>query len=210
MQEIKIGDKFGRLVVLRESSRASSKRRERRWFVRCDCGKALIVRDQSLKRGLTKSCGCLALELKIIRSRTHGLTKIPEYKIWNTMIQRCHNKNSTKYRRYGARGIHVCRAWRESFERFIRYVGRRPTNKHSIGRIDNNGNYEPGNVIWDTAKSQASNRSSNVFVTIRGVTKTATEWAVENQISPKIALDRIRSGWKRAIAVTKPKGWSRR
>ncbi len=93
----------------------------------------------------------------IERNTTHGMSKLPEYKVWKGMKKRCYNKNDKRYNHYGERGIVVCDKWKDNFPAFYEDVGPRPTDKHSIGRIDNNGNYEPGNVQWEEAEHQARN-----------------------------------------------------
>jgi len=74
------------------------------------------------------------------------------------MIQRCHNPTHVSYKDYGGRGISVCEEWRNSFQSFLDHIGKRPTMKHSVDRIEVNGNYEPGNVKWSTPKEQAVNK----------------------------------------------------
>lgn len=86
------------------------------------------------------------------------------YNLWNSMIQRCHNRSRASYARHGAIGISVCDRWRGSFGLFCEDVGERPSASHTLDRIDNSGNYEPGNVRWATSKEQASNKSNNVIV----------------------------------------------
>lgn len=93
------------------------------------------------------------------------------------MKTRCTNPKATKYADYGGRGIRVCDAWLTSFEAFLTDVGTRPSRQHSLDRIDNNGNYEPGNVRWSTVVRQNYNRRSNHLITHNGVTLTLTEWA---------------------------------
>lgn len=93
--------------------------------------------------------------------RKHGLYKSKIYITWQAMKRRCHHKNAANYGRYGARGISVCKEWLESFEAFVAHVGMPPSQKHSIDRINNSGNYEPGNVRWATAQQQADNRRPN-------------------------------------------------
>lgn len=87
----------------------------------------------------------------------HG-TISPEYRAWNAMIQRCHNPNSLSRKYYGGRGIVVCKEWRKSFIPFFKHIGQRPSPRHSIDRINNDGNYEPGNVRWATKRQQVMNR----------------------------------------------------
>lgn len=91
----------------------------------------------------------------------HGMTESSEYTIWSSMIQRCTNPNNTNYNLYGGRGIKVCEQWSNSFYLFYKYMGNRPTSKHTIDRIDNFGNYEPGNVKWSTYTEQVKNRRVN-------------------------------------------------
>jgi hypothetical protein len=86
----------------------------------------------------------------------HGRT--PEYYAWVSMIRRCHAPRARNYRLYGARGITVCQRWRESFPTFLGDVGRKPSPDLSLDRIDNNGNYEPGNVRWATRSEQQRNK----------------------------------------------------
>lgn len=94
-------------------------------------------------------------DLKVER---HGMYKTREYSIWNAMKTRCLNPNGLRYHRYGARGITVCDRWLHSFKNFYEDMGARPSDKYSLNRIDNNGNYEPGNVEWATITEQALNK----------------------------------------------------
>lgn len=92
-------------------------------------------------------------------TRTHGFArKIPEYAVWAKMKDRCGNPSAKDYHRYGGRGIAVCQRWRDDFALFLADMGRRPSDQHSIDRIDNSGNYEPGNCKWSTVAEQNSNR----------------------------------------------------
>src|SRR5690348_10148009 len=103
---------------------------------------------------------------------THGLSKAPEYKVWAGIVRRCEDRDFNGYKKYGARGISICAEWRNDFAVFYRDMGPRPSPKHSIDRIDNSGNYEPGNCRWVTSQVQANNRRSNRLIIYRGVEMT--------------------------------------
>jgi len=122
--------------------------------VRCDCGTVKIIRSGTLNYDQVVSCGCWAKE----KATTHGMSQTAEHRIWKGMLRRCENPNDKSWRHYGGRGISVCAQWKQSFEAFLSDMGHRPGPKLSIDRIDNDGNYEPGNCRWATAKEQAQNK----------------------------------------------------
>ena len=144
------------------------------WRVYCDCGVEGVVRGDTLTRGYSTSCGCLAKEINRKLRTTHGQSgyyaadRSREYVAWVTMIQRCENPKTKGYHRYGGRGITVCGRWRNSFEMFLADMGLKPTPRHSVDRWpNNNGDYEPGNCRWATQKEQIANRDPGSIVNRR-------------------------------------------
>jgi hypothetical protein len=100
--------------------------------------------------------------------KTHGMRNTPEYGVWLGMKSRCYDPGCNNYKRYGARGISVCKEWRSSFTAFLDHVGKRPSSEHSLDRIDNSGNYQPGNVRWATRMEQRRNSRQNHYVIVNG------------------------------------------
>jgi hypothetical protein len=129
----------------------------------------------------------------------------PEYRAWSGIITRCCNANHNSFREYGGRGITVCREWRESFAAFHAFVGNRPSAKHSIDRIDNSGNYEPGNVRWATDADQANNRRTSRLISYNGETRTLAEWSKVTGVAYHTLLSRIdRDKWPLKRAFEEP------
>jgi hypothetical protein len=153
------GQTFGRLIALKRLSNYSKSV----WLCRCECGRTKKVALRHLSAGKIKSCGCLQQELYANGRANfrHGHWKnskpTPEHNTWVRMRQRCYNENHDNYRYYGGRGITVCERWQSSFENFFADMGPRPSPAHSIDRINNDGNYEPGNCRWATRSEQMKN-----------------------------------------------------
>jgi hypothetical protein len=199
--KVSIGQVFGRWTLLALSSRRVS---PPYWTSRCSCGVVREVKQAHLKSGASRSCGCLSREMAGDQFRTHGESKIPEYWVWCAMLRRCYNKNSTSYKYYGGRGISVCARWRKSYQKFMEDVGRRPSQKHTLDRINNDGNYEPGNVRWATSAEQALNRRSNRLVTVQGETHAISVWANRTGINVSSIYRRAKRGMSLEAAVTAP------
>ena len=153
------GQRFGRLVVLRESTEQYGTNGTR-WDCLCDCGNTSSVGAGKLQSKHTRSCGCLLRDTTIQRSTKHGMAGSKEYEAWSGMKKRCSSKDK-KFQTYFEKEIKVCPEWLHSFEAFFDYIGYAPENsrKWSVGRIDNNRDYEPGNVRWELDPEQARNHS---------------------------------------------------
>lgn len=161
------GMRFGRLVVLHEVERQTNAaglldRKPRLFCCQCDCGVVKKYFLSSLLMGLSKSCGCFHKEQVGKLRRTHGhtigRTRTKLYQAWIGMRARCSHQNNPRFKDYGGRGIKVCDRWNESFECFRLDIGEPPSESHSIDRINNDGNYEPGNCRWATSKEQSVNK----------------------------------------------------
>lgn len=187
------GSSFGRWTVIKYAGFY-------RWFCRCRCGEERIVRGGDLRSGDSTSCGCFQKEFAREQETIHGLEKTSEYRTWINMRIRCHSNDS----HYGGRGITVCERWQNSFQNFIRDIGRRPSDYHTLERIDNNGNYEPGNCRWATKKEQANNRRSNRYLTHNGVTLTMSQWSDKTGITKTAIASRIHRGWDIARVLSVP------
>lgn len=195
-----IGQKFGRLTVISKVKNLKNKSRVK-WLCSCSCGETPTIAACELRNGDTKSCGCLKKEKLYI----HGASGTPEHQTWLSMRGRCTDHTFKNYPHYGGRGIKVCERWLNSFPSFLEDIGLRPSKNHSLNRVDNNGNYEPGNCQWATNTEQQRNKNNNHLITINGKTKCLTEWCKEYGLRPGTARARIRDyGWPEVKAITTP------
>lgn len=198
------GQRFGRLVVIGASGLVD-RFGKRTWLCECDCGTTTPpLATGALTSGNTTSCGCWKLENTGDVHRTHGKSRTAEYRIWVLMRLRCNNPENDDYHHYGGRGIRVCVEWDQSFEVFLREVGYRPQPGMSINRINNQGNYEPGNVRWATQKEQCRNKRTNHLLTFNGETMCIVEWAERTGVSDRKIWGRIRRGWTPERTLTTP------
>lgn len=168
------GLKFGKFTAISFSHYGYSGKFKRQfWKFRCDCGIIKLYIKHKITSGQVKSCGCARIQHG---AAIHGKIK-PEYQIWCRIKQRCLNYNSEDYKYYGERGIEVCDRWINSFQNFYDDMGDRPSNKYSIDRIDNNGNYSPENCRWATRREQCRNMRKNRYITYCGITLILQDWA---------------------------------
>lgn len=200
------GQVFGRWTVL---SYAGKQHDRVSWNCRCECGNTGIVLSVNLKHSKSKSCGCFSVDSTRARSKTHGLTETPEYNTWLHIHSRCYKTSNHAYPNYGGRGIGVCEQWHR-FENFVADMGLRPSDQHSIDRIDNAGNYSPDNCRLATSKEQNNNKRSNVFYTHNGFTLSAAKWAEQIGCNPSTIRRRLYLGWSLERAITTPINGSRR
>jgi len=196
------GQRFGRLTVVGCVGRNQFD--HVLWLCRCDCGNEKQATTSSLRGGRTVSCGCYS------PSRTHGLSKTPEYKVWTAMVQRCTTAKHQAYKDYGGRGIKVCDRWRHSFENFLADMGPRPGKGYSLDRINNNGHYEPGNCRWATQTEQTNNHRNNHRLTLGGETLTINQWAKKLGVRDTAIHRRLAMGWTVERTLTEPVKYGKR
>lgn len=128
-------------------------------------------------------------------NRIQRLSGAPEYYVWASIKQRCTNPNRSNYSRYGGRGIRMCERWSESYLAFLADMGRRPSPAHSIGRIDNDGNYELSNCRWETRMEQHQNKTALRLVAAFGKTLSVAAWARRLHVPAPRIYARLNRGW---------------
>lgn len=203
-----VGVKYQSLTIVK----SIEKTRPRQVECLCDCGETTVVEIHRLKKGFVSSCGCIKQNL--IRPNTkpskgkshynynHGMTKNKLFNSWVSMMARCYNTQNIGYKNYGGRGIRVCDRWHDP-RLFIQDIGYRPSDAFSLGRINNDGNYEPLNCRWEERKQQANNKRSSLFFTICCQRKTLLEWCEIYNVKYSMAYTRIKNGWSIDSALNK-------
>ncbi len=152
------GQRFGRLLVTEKTDKRIH--RHVVWECVCDCGTKCFVKSSALTLGQTQSCGCFMRESRGVSRTTHHMSNKKIYQAWQAMRQRCSKPYNKNFKDYGGRGIRVFPEWESSFQKFYDYVSQLPhfgEQGYSLDRINNDGNYEPGNVRWATKTEQMNN-----------------------------------------------------
>lgn len=196
------GQIFGQITVKNYSHTIGKKAY---WVCVCSCGKELVIHGISLRCGNTKSCGHdryinAAAASKIVSTK-HGMEGTPTYRSWKSMKERCLKENHKSYAYY--KSIEICQSWIDSFESFLSDMGIRPEGT-TLDRKDNNDGYNKDNCRWATHKEQARNRSSSVFLDIKGEQKTIAEWCEIYNMPNDTVRYRLKSGWSPLRALTTP------
>jgi hypothetical protein len=199
------GTRYGRWVVLGPATNATDGRT--RWMCRCACGTERPVQSNNLRSGKSTSCGCANIG-PVTHGHSRGGKLTDTYKTWSGMLDRCTRENSRPYAYYGGRGIQVCARW-QSFDNFLADMGERPPGM-SIDRIDNDGDYEPGNVRWANPTQQSRNRRYNVVLEFQGTSRCVQEWAEHLGVRAKMLLWRFHRGWPVERILTTPSGRPRK
>jgi len=194
------GQRFDKLLVVKFEGRVN---KHSMFLCVCDCGTKTVVTSNNLRRKHTTSCGCQSSKKTIgQRTSTHGLRNHPLYESWLGMRNRCYWPKHNRYKHYGGKGITVCDEWKDSFASFYEWSISNGWKKGlQIDRKDNNKNYSPDNCTFSTIKQQSRNRTSNVKLTIDGITKIMIEWAEEYDVHPVTISRRLKKGFSHKEAV---------
>jgi hypothetical protein len=186
------GLRVGSLVVI---GRDMTKERNY-WLVQCDCGNVKSIFRGHLTKGRINNCGCKTVEIRRQNLKTHGESKTRLFGIWLGIHARCYNKYSFAYEWYGKRGIKICDEWLKNYVAFRDWaLSNGYQDDLTIDRIDTNGNYEPSNCRWATAKEQANNTRNNHRITYNGESHTMAEWAEIKGFPIWTIINRLKYGW---------------
>lgn len=199
------GRQFGRLKVIRPAKPLKYRGKNlSRWYCLCECGAYHIVRGHQIRSGRTKSCGCLAKQVRLTANYRHGLEQHPSYCSWNHMMNRCKYVTNDNYKHYGGRGIQIEDPRWLDVTNFVADMGVRPAGT-SLDRIDNEKGYCKENCRWATPKQQARNKRTSAYLTFEGKTQTKADWAEELGVSIDYIKHRIKKGWSLEEIITEDK-----
>jgi hypothetical protein len=198
------GQRFGRLTAL--AFLRATPQGDSLWLCQCDCGNTTHVRAGALRSGHIRSCGCLKIEMVRLSHLSHGQAGTKLYKVWSEMKRRCFNPHDTGYDFYGGRGITVSESWQQ-FQPFYDWAMASGYREGlTIDRIDNDGNYEPGNCRWIPMAAQQRNSRRNHLLTFEGKTLPLVEWAETRGLSRYTLSTRLARHWPVEKALTQPVG----
>lgn len=164
-----------------------------RYLCECLCGTMCCPLKRDVDKLRSVSCGCAKRDVLAARNYTHRMTGTKVWRAWNSMLRRCRNPRAYHYDIYGGRGISVCARWL-AFENFYADMGNPPTDKHTLDRIDSNGDYSKENCRWATNQEQCLNRRNNRLVTYDGKTLPMSVWAEKLNLIYSSAIWKLNKG----------------
>lgn len=210
MSRIAISGETNKLTIIGPSNPSRDKRGTLLYDVKCGwCGRVKPMTKWIIH--CSQSCGCVRGKLISKTKVRHGAARrakiTPEFRAWSGAKNRCCNTNNKDYYNYGARGIRMCEEWLHDFPAFLEHIGPQPPQpegkiEYSLDRIDNNGNYEPGNVRWAMAEQQSRNRRNNRIIEFDGKALCLTDWARHLGIPINTLWMRLKAGWSARRALT--------
>lgn len=209
--DIKVGDRFGKLTIIKSKGfiySGKSKTKRELWECDCDCGtKGFITRDFNLKRGDTKSCGCIRKEMMKEKMTKHNGSFTKLYQVWFKIKERCNNKNNKDYRYYGELGIHIYDEWNNSFESFRDWaINNGYEDGLTIERTDVYSDYTPSNCCWIPLKEQKYNKRNSIYVNYKNEKINLLKYCDDNNLNYYTIKNRIfKYGWdvEKAIELKK-------
>lgn len=202
--EVKKGDKYGRWNVIGDESVIRFKNKH--WLCKCECGTEKFVNEYKLIHGLSISCGCYSRESVSKRMKVHGISHTKIYSEWQHMRRRC-LPNAECKKNYYDRDIKVCEEWQNDFEAFYDYVSKLEhygEKEYSLDRINNDKNYEPGNVRWASCKEQSRNKTNTIHVNYKGIDWILCELLEKKNLPYQTIRRRIKNGWSIEKAIDTP------